>query len=446
MLVLLVATGLWLVQSTATGSSTIFGSSAPDQLVEHSDTSGVEVGTRFTARTDGVATGMRFWKVPGALGPHFGTLWSAQGEKLARASFTKKTSSGWQSVDFGSEIAVKTGQTYVVSYYAAGGDYAMTEKFSGPSRSPDLKIDPGFGVFSYGSDTLFPTETYKESSYWVDVVFEPQSGSSPTTPQPDARGEDFPSADTTGVPEGSALTDYTGPCRITEPGTVIDAKRVTCWPLQIDARGVVITRSLINGIVSNPEQGAGSFTITDSEVNVADSAGTGIGDARFTAMRVEVTGGNRSVSCFLDCTIVDSYVHGQFRDTTGHFHESGIRMGSNSVIRGNTIACDAPDVPPDAGCSAALTGYGDFAAVQNNVIDDNLFIGGSGGYCSYGGSTAGKTFSGEARNIRFTNNVWQRGSSGKCGSYGPISSLDSSAPGNVWSNNRWSDGALVIAG
>lgn len=444
LLVLAVAAGLWLRHATEPPISTIMGGSEPDRLTQSSDSNGVEVGTRFTARADGVATGMRFWKVPEAVGPHAGTLWTAQGERLAGASFTTETRSGWQNADFGSEVALQAGQTYVVSYYARGGKYAMTENYTGRSRSPDLEIDPNFGVFTYGAGTLFPTDTYRESSYWVDVVFSPRSRPAQKAPPRRAPDGEFPSADTTGVPPGSVLTDYTGPCRITKADTIIDAKNVTCWPLQIDAGRVVITRSLINGIVSAPESGTGSFTITDSEVNVGDSAGTGIGDARFTATRVEVTGGNRSVNCFLSCTIVDSFVHGQFRDATGQFHESGIRMGANSVIRGNTIACDAPEVAPSAGCSAALTGYGDFAVVQNNVIDGNLFIGGSGGYCSYGGSTEGKKFSRGTRDIRFTNNVWQRGTSGMCGFYGPVTSFDIDAPGNVWSNNRWADGTPVV--
>jgi hypothetical protein len=253
----------------------------------------------------------------------------------------------------------------------------------------------------------------------------------------------FPSADTTGVPVGTVLTDYTGPCEISTPGTVIEGKRVDCWPLQIDAPDVVITNSLITGFVYSSDDGRGSFTISDSDVEMGDYPGTGIGDVGFTATRVHVTGGKRSVNCFLDCTVEHSYVHGQFRDDTGYYHESGIRMGSNAVIRGNTVACDAPDVPPDGGCSGALTGYGDFAIVQNNVIDGNLFLGDSGGFCTYGGSTANKPFSEGTRDIRFTNNVWQRGTTGECGVWGPITSFDTAAPGNVWSNNRWEDGDLV---
>ena len=253
-------------------------------------------------------------------------------------------------------------------------------------------------------------------------------------------GRTFPSDATTGVPAGTALANYAGTCTITTPNTVIDAKTVNC-SLRIQAKNVTITRSLINGTVFATDNG--SFTISDSDVRVGEREGTGIGDVNFTATRVEVTGGNRSINCFRDCTVDSSYVHGQYRDATGQAHESGIRMGSNSVIRGNTIACTAPDVAPAAGCSAALTGYGDFAVVQSNTIDGNYFRAGSGGYCAYGGSSTDKPYSSGVNNVKFTNNVWERGESGLCGFWGPIVSFDRGAPGNVWSNNLYDNGKAI---
>ncbi len=239
------------------------------------------------------------------------------------------------------------------------------------------------------------------------------------------------------------LSPYTGPCTITVANTVIDAKEVRC-ALDIRASGVSITRSLIMGTVAIDAGRAGaSFSISDSTVDAGSQEGTGIGERDFVARRVHVKGGNRSINCYLKCTVEDSYVHGQFRDATGRAHESGIRMGSDSTLRRNTIVCDAPDVAPDAGCSASLTGYGDFDVVQRNLIEGNYFPGTSGGYCAYGGSTRGKPFSAGVNNIRFINNVFGRGSSGNCGVWGPITSFDSNAPGNVWSGNTWTDGKPV---
>jgi len=494
---------LWAPNMTAsaTGPETIWGTAAPAKLVKHSDRAGVELGTRFTVKTAGAATGVRFYKTTGNTGAHTGTLWSSSGKKLATAKFTSESASGWQTAYFAKPVSLKAGKTYVVSYHAPRGGYAATHNFTGKSRSSSLTVASGAGVFRYGSSVAFPTKKWKKSQYWVDLTFQragskpaanpapvpttkpsptpttkpspsptpttkPSPSPTPTTkpspsPTPTTKPSPtpstpapstppststpttgFPNASNTGVPAGTKLSNYTGSCTVTAANTVIDAKTINC-SLTIRAKGVKITRSVINGTVYGATNGSSSFTISDSNVNIGAREGTGIGDGYFTATRVHVTGGTRSINCFINCTVEYSYVHGQFTDKTGVAHESGVRMGSGSVIRGNTIACDAPDVPPDAGCSAALTGYGDFAVVQNNTIDGNLFIAGSGGYCAYGGSSQGKPYSAGVNNIRFTNNVWQAGSNGKCGYYGPITSFDSKAPGNVWSNNKFDNGKTV---
>jgi len=267
----------------------------------------------------------------------------------------------------------------------------------------------------------------------------PPGPASPTAPSVGG----FPNASNTGVPAGTALSAYTGPCTITAANTVIDAQTINC-SLDIRAANVTVTRSVINGTIETAENSTGfSFSISDSNVNVGNREGTGVGAVNFTATRVHVTGGNRSMHCWHDCTIQDSYVHGQFRDSTGQVHESGIRMGQNATIRHNTIACDAPNVPPDAGCSAGLTGYGDFGPVRNNLIDNNYFVTTTGGYCAYGGSSPGKPYSNQTSGIVFRNNVFEKGSGGKCGFWGPITSFNSSLPGNTWTGNVWNTGGTI---
>lgn len=268
---------------------------------------------------------------------------------------------------------------------------------------------------------------------------------------PDGAGGCWPGPDNTGVPAGTSLTPYTGPCTITEDGAVLDAFLIEC-DLSIQAADVVITRSRIRGSVATDEASTGhSFAISDSEVHIGDRAGTGIGAVNFTATRVHVTGGNRSMHCWHDCTITDSYVHAQFTDPSGTFHESGIRMGRSLTLRHNSVFCDAPDVPPDGGCSADLTGYGDFAAVQDDLIERNLFGQTTGGYCTYGGSTAGKPYSDDARGVVFRANVWQRGTrqgdhgTYECGYYGSNTGFDPSRPGNVWEANVFDDGTPVVS-
>ncbi|MCP3423042.1 hypothetical protein [Nocardioides pinisoli] len=267
----------------------------------------------------------------------------------------------------------------------------------------------------------------------------PRPSASETVAQPreQARRKPWPSAANTGVPAGVQLQPYRGPCTITRDGTVIDAKLVDC-DLEIQAAGVVITRSRINGTVWNDyEAHDTSFKIKRSNVDAGDEPWTGIGSIRFTARRVEVVGGSRSIMCWFKCKVIDSYVHGQMTDETGVHHESGIRMGSRAKLIHNTLTCDAPDVPPDAGCSASLTGYGDGAVVEDNLIENNLFLASTGGACAYGGSTRGKPYSEGVNNIRFIDNVFERGPTGNCGYWFAITDFDKSAPGNVWSGNRW---------
>lgn len=257
----------------------------------------------------------------------------------------------------------------------------------------------------------------------------------------------MPDDSNTGVPPGTVLSEYAGPMTIDQPNTVIDGKTVR-GILVVSAANVRITRSHIIGAVTN-ESAAASFSIADSTVDAGDAQLTGIGSVNFVASRVHVIGGNRSILCGQDCTVEYSYVHGQMKDETGIAHESGIRMSQRSTIRFNTIACDAPDVPPDAGCSAALTGYGDFEPVQDNLIQGNLFRHGSGGFCAYGGSSGAdgaKPFGDQASGIRFIDNVWERGTRPgdkgvpTCGFWGAITDFDPARPGNQWSGNSWDDG------
>lgn len=343
---------------------------------------------------------------------------------------------------------------------SCGADPAVRQADAAVSSSPAFPTsDPSTLSSSADAPTESPSPTLSTTSSSADPATTPpipppsppsSSASPPVEVGPKAAGRvpaGFPNASNTGVPAGVRLRPYTGPCNITRAGTVIDGKTVNCR-LNVRAPNVTIRNSVVNGTVYNDEASNGlGFKIVDSEVRIGNRGGTGIGNVGFTALRVEVTGGNRSINCWRDCTVRDSYVHGQFTDLSGVAHESGIRMGSGSVISHNTITCDAPDVPPDAGCSAGLTGYGDFAPVEDNLIERNMFLATTGGTCAYGGSSAGKTYSEGTNNIRFIGNVFQRTDARpNCGYWFPIASFDPSAPGNVWRGNVWSDGGVVNPG
>ena len=273
----------------------------------------------------------------------------------------------------------------------------------------------------------------------------------------DPWGGCFPGPSNTGTPPGIVLTDYSGPCRVTTTNLVIDSKTVNCRPLEIFARNVVIRNSKVNGgvWVDSPDQ-PGSFTVMDTTIDAGEVDGI-VNDgpralccANFTAIRVEAIRGISGGFCEYYCEVRDSFICCQDRDEGGRAHESGIRLGSGTRPNSqrlihNTIRCDGAEVPPDAGCSADITGYGDFNFIRNNLVERNLLEWSpSGGYCAYGGSTGNKPYPTGSNNT-WRNNIFQRGPNGKCGVYGAITDLEAGRRGNTWTNNRWDTGELMPA-
>ena len=90
------------------------------------------------------------------------------------------------------------------------------------------------------------------------------SGAARTPGGSDGRGGCFPGPANTGVPGGTGLTPYTGPCTITVANTVIDSKIITC-ELLIRANKVTIRNSQLTGAHRRVSEGDGaSFRIEDS--------------------------------------------------------------------------------------------------------------------------------------------------------------------------------------
>src|SRR6266545_183092 len=119
----------------------IWPSGATPGTPADSDSASVELGVKFRADTSGYITGVRFYKGAGNTGTHVGHLWSANGTQLAAATFAGETASGWQQVNFATPVAVTANTTYVASYYAPAGHYAVDEGFfaEGGVDNPPLR-------------------------------------------------------------------------------------------------------------------------------------------------------------------------------------------------------------------------------------------------------------------------------------------------------------------
>lgn len=139
--------------------------------------SGVELGLKFTASNDGSITGIRFYKVPDNTGTHTGTLWSSSGTALATGTFSNESTQGWEELDFSTPVSITAGTTYVASYHTGAWHYADTPNgLSSQVVNGPLTALASGGVYAYGTSSTFPANSYNAANYWVDVVYTTPSG------------------------------------------------------------------------------------------------------------------------------------------------------------------------------------------------------------------------------------------------------------------------------
>src|SRR5262249_52184676 len=145
-----------------------------------------ELGVKFRSDVSGYVTGIRFYKGLTNTGTHVGDLWSSTGTKLATATFTNETASGWQTVLFSTPVAISANTTYVAAYHTNVGHYSDTGGFwrttvnNGTLHGLADGVDGPNGVFAYGAGSVFPNQTSHATNYWVDVAFTTTSTIVPT--------------------------------------------------------------------------------------------------------------------------------------------------------------------------------------------------------------------------------------------------------------------------
>ena len=167
----------------------IWGTNVTPEEIDSNDSTPVNVGVKFQASIPGTVTGIRFYKASANTGTHIGELWTATGQLLASATFTNETGSGWQEVDFSQPVAIDANTIYIASYFAPNGHYSdnnayfyttppmgtnptITTVNSPPLQAPRNTNGTVNGVYSYAGTPTFPTDTFKATNYWVDVIFQ----------------------------------------------------------------------------------------------------------------------------------------------------------------------------------------------------------------------------------------------------------------------------------
>ncbi|MCI4677062.1 DUF4082 domain-containing protein [Rhodoblastus acidophilus] len=298
-------------------AQSLFGTNVTPAEVNSNDGSPVELGVKFTATTNGKITGIRFYKGTANVGTHIGDLWSSSGQLLATATFTNETSSGWQQVNFSTPVAITAGTTYVAAYHTNGYYSDTANYFTSPVTNGNLTAPTaGNGVYAYGSTDIFPTNTYKATNYWVDVVFNGSSGGLPPVANNDS---------------GFSTVE----------NTALNIAASALLANDTDPNGLTLS---IAG-VSGPVNGTVSYNSQTQTVTFTPTTGY-TGAANFTYSITDADGGTASANVALTVNVAPPPVAN---------NDSGFSTNANTALSIAASALLANDTDPN-GLPLSITG------------------------------------------------------------------------------------------
>ncbi len=194
----------------------------PRAVVSHGINSpGVELGTKFYADENGYIQGLRFYKGPADTGTHTGSLWRCSnqtcsaGTLLASGTYSGESASGWQTLTFGSAVAITANTVYVTSYhttgtYDGGLDFWLTGgvdngDLHAPADAAAGGVDGPNSVYTVGTGGTFPSNGNYATVYWSDVIF--STSSSGGTQQNLFSASTTPLAGNTTILKGTSIAD-----------------------------------------------------------------------------------------------------------------------------------------------------------------------------------------------------------------------------------------------
>ena len=249
----------------------------------------MELGVKFRSETSGNITGIRFYKASANTGTHIGNLWSSSGTKLATATFTNETTSGWQQVNFSTPVAITANTVYVASYHTNVGHYSDDLNYftgKGMDNPPLHALADGVsgfnGVYAYGSTSSFPNQGWNGSNYWVDVVFS-------TTVTPPATLTSITVTPANPTISTGATQQFTATGTYSD-GSTQNITSQTTWTSSNTGIATITSAGLATGINS------GSTTITATLSGVTGSTTLTVQSAPLTITTTSLAGGTRNVS------------------------------------------------------------------------------------------------------------------------------------------------------
>jgi len=231
---LLLSASLPIAIALASGASTpapvsLFASNSGPTQPAAADSHSVELGVRFQSTVAGTVNAIRYYEPANSPGATTGHLWTRRGQLLGSVTFTNQSGTGWQQANLSTPVSISANTTYVVSYYTPNGGYAFTYNyFAGAVQNGPLTAPQGNnGVYCYGDSSCFPTNNWRSTNYWADLVFAPSGTTGATTDVASSPVTTAAAAPTTS-PTTNAPTTVTSPptTKATVPSTTTTATTV----------------------------------------------------------------------------------------------------------------------------------------------------------------------------------------------------------------------------
>jgi hypothetical protein len=341
----------------------------------------------------------------------------------------------------------------ITSCSAGGGDEDWASKCPdtaltcGPGTAPPTASGPSAGGTTTGQATTPPSGTAGSAA---------TAGPSGASTKPRAAGAcaspracGFPDASTTG-PRIPMRRHDTGAMSIRTDGQVIRGWDIT-GSLDVYANDVTVIDSRItstNWWGINLRSGFHGLRILHTVITAVPGKGPDNGGEDYAVSNMggsSIEVGWCDVSVYGDAlsmgqgNLHDNYVHDitPFRNLGGEWQHTDavISNGGNSghlIIRHNTLL---NPTGVSQGASASIGLFSDTGVVKNVTVDHNWLAGGA--YALYGGGTG-------ATGIQVTRNVFSKQYHSASGGYGVVAAWNAAGTGNVWRDNRMSDGTPIF--
>lgn len=163
---------LLLISLAAHSQVSLFSSDRkPANTTVINDATPLSVGVKITSDASGTFDAIKFYKAAGNTAAHVGAIYDSKGVLLTITTFAGETASGWQVQKLNTPVKVIASAQYTVVVYNASGFYSGDNSFFNTPYTNGV-LHASVGVYAEKTiGIIYPTTSYLNSNYWVDVVF-----------------------------------------------------------------------------------------------------------------------------------------------------------------------------------------------------------------------------------------------------------------------------------